>query len=180
MAFVRKKYMWLWIALLCFVPFVLLLFKGGYNSLHHDYYFVPFVPVMAILAAFGLSEMKNQRIAFIFLLAIVLEGILNQYHDFRIKSNEAQLLTLESRLDGIMERDDLIAINSPFVPTPMYFAHRKGWLCSAESLNQAEYITGLKTDGLDFIVVLKNAYEGDMQLPYEEVFSDDIIRVYKP
>ena len=180
MSFVRKKYTWLIIFMVCLVPFCVFLVKGGSNSLHHDYYFIPFVPLMALMAAYGLSEIKNQRVALLLLLVISVEGILNQYHDFRIKPGEATMLSLESKLDGIMQRDAVIAVNSPFVPTPMYFAHRKGWLCSKENLYSVSYIDELKSHGLNYIVVMRDLYEGDLQLPYAEVYNDELIRVYQP
>ncbi len=88
--------------------------------------------------------------------AIAIEGIANQQHDFFLKPSSQQLLNLESDLNQISQPNDLIAINSGDVPTPMYFAHRKGWIIHQDDLLNESFRDELKEKGLKFIVVLNN------------------------
>lgn len=179
-ALYKKEKQLLLIVLLSLSVLLLVLAKGGSSGLRHDYYMVPFAPVMALVAAYALYHIKWRWTATILLFAISAEGILNQYHDFRIKDGEANMLALEGILDEVNVRNDLVAINSNKVPTPMYFAHRKGWLCSNEQLQSTDYITQLKSEGLKNIVVMKIAFDGDCDLPYSIVYEDDVVKVFKP
>ena len=88
--------------------------------------------------------------------AIAIEGIANQQHDFFLKPSAQHLLNLESDLNQISQPNDLIAINSGDVPTPMYFAHRKGWILHQEDLLNVSYLEDLKSKGVKFVVVLNN------------------------
>ena len=76
------------------------------------------------------------------------------------------MLELESELSAFSDSKDLIAINSGEVPTPMYFAHRKGWVETNQNLLNEQYISELKMKGLRFIVVLKNGFGTETSLPY--------------
>ncbi len=90
--------------------------------------------------------------------AIAIEGIANQQHDFFLKPSSQQLLNLESDLDQISQPNDLIAINSGDVPTPMYFAHRKGWILKTEDLNQEGRLKALWEKGLRYVVLINDRF----------------------
>jgi hypothetical protein len=145
-----------WILLVTFFSFSIVILKAGYTFPHHSYYIIPFVPVMALVAGFGLSSIDNKKLRIFLMTAIAIEGIANQQHDFFLKPNSQQLLNLESDLNQISQPNDLIAINSGDVPSPMYFAHRKGWIIHQDDLLNASYLKDLKSKGLKFIVVLNN------------------------
>ncbi len=179
-AFYKKEKRILSVLLLTFLFTLLVLAKGGYNALKHDYYLVPFVPTMALLAAYALAQLPQKKWALFLILVIVTEGLLNQLHDFRIKPNEAQMLQLEAILNSQSAPNELIAINSPVVPTPMYFAHRKGWLCANSDLQNNEHVQQLKQQGMHSIVILKNAYDGNCALPYAIEFENEWVKVYRP
>lgn len=164
---------------LTFLSFCVIIFKAGYTFSHHSYYIIPFVPVMALIAGYGLTTTKNSKIAFIFLLAICVEGIANQQHDFIIKENDKGIVNLEKDLDAISSRNDLILINSGNLPTPMYFSHRKGWVDSNEKITDKKYIESLKSKGLKFIVVLKRSFGSEVFLPqYNKVFDNEDYCIY--
>jgi 4-amino-4-deoxy-L-arabinose transferase-like glycosyltransferase len=98
MAIKKKATMVIYTFALSFVGFLVIIFKAGYIFPHHSYYIIPFVPVMALLAGYGLTQIKNKKIAFILLLIISLEGLLGQQHDFRIKEKEMALLISKPNL----------------------------------------------------------------------------------
>jgi hypothetical protein len=59
---VKDKNKWLTaVFVLSSAAFLLLMIKSGRNFYHHNYYIIPFVPVMALIAGYGLSKIKRSR-----------------------------------------------------------------------------------------------------------------------
>lgn len=165
------------VLLLCFLAFLLIIFKAGYTFSHHSYYIIPFVPVMALVAAYGLSALSNRLHEYGLLLAVGLIGILNQYHDVIIRPEEKALLSLESKLDSVSTSQGLILINSGRYPTPMYFAHRRGWIASNENIDSV-YINELKPKGLSYVVILKESFGSPMKLNLQKVYENKHYLIY--
>ncbi|MEN9333783.1 MAG: hypothetical protein RLY35_963 [Bacteroidota bacterium] len=155
-AYHQKERRIFWILAVTLCSFSIVILKAGYTFPHHSYYIIPFVPVMALVAGFGLSSIHNKKLRIFLMTAIAIEGIANQQHDFFLKPSSQQLLNLESDLNQISQPNDLIAINSGDVPTPMYFAHRKGWIIHQDDLLNVSYLNEMKSKGLKFVVVLNN------------------------
>lgn len=177
---VRKdKHMSLF-GLVSLVMFLILILKAGDNFVRHSYYMIPFIPVMAVFAALALVNIQSEKLAVVLLALIMIEGILNQQHDFRLKEKDLPLLNLEAVLADYSAADELVAINSGEYPTPMYFAHRKGWVCSNQMLSDTNYVNGLSDNGLKTIIILKRSFGTDLLLPYAEVYNDADFRIYKP
>ncbi|HOI32550.1 MAG TPA: glycosyltransferase family 39 protein [Bacteroidales bacterium] len=173
----RKIYL---IFILTFISFLIIIFKAGHTFAYHSYYIVPFVPVMALIAGYGLSSIRNSKLAIILLIALSVEGIANQQHDFRIKDKDKELLSLEDDLNKVSLPDDLILINSGEYPTPMYFAHRKGWVNSNEQIRDTNYIESLKDKGLKFVVILKKSFGNEISLSsYKKVFENEDYCIYE-
>jgi hypothetical protein len=165
---------------LTFVSFAVIILKSGYTFLHHNYYIIPFVPIMALVTGYGLSKMKYSKIAFIILIVISVEGIANHQHDFRIKEKDKRILNLEKDLDSVSFQNDLILINSGYLPTPMYFAHRKGWINTNENIQDEKYIENLKYKGLKYIVILKRSFGTEIVLEkYNKVLENEDYCIYK-
>lgn len=179
-AVVKKDWKIFMVFILCFVCFSIFILKAGYSFPHHHYYIIPFVPVMAFVAGYGLTKIKDSRVALLLLIAISVEGIANQQHDFRIKEKERKILNLENDLNTFSQQDDLILINSGTVPTPMYFAHRKGWINNNEEIEDEKYIETLKSKGLKYIVILKRSFGSEILLTqYKKVFENEDYCIYK-
>ena len=71
------------IALLCaFFGLAIVAIKAGDTFVRHDYYILPFVPFMAIAAAFALQKIPVRRWRLAALALVMLEGLANQAHDF--------------------------------------------------------------------------------------------------
>lgn len=155
-----------WTLGISFFAILIIMLKSGQTFAHHTYYMIPFLPAMALVAGVGLASFRYKTISAILLIAIIAEGTLNQIADFRIPQSHLSLLELESELSAFSDTKDLIAINSGEVPTPMYFAYRKGWVETNQNLLNEEYISELKMKGLRFIVVLKNGFGTETSLPY--------------
>ena len=178
-AFRRKEWKIVWVFMVVFIPFLVILLKAGQTFAHHSYYMLPFVPVMALVAGYALSLIGKQWITTLLLAGIVMEGLLNQMHDFRVKDKEMPVVALESVLDRVSMSSDLILINSGDYPTPMYFAHRKGWISSNEHISNEGYREELISKGLKYIVILKRTFGSDIALPEEIVFTDENYTIYR-
>jgi 4-amino-4-deoxy-L-arabinose transferase-like glycosyltransferase len=163
-----------------FLFFCVFIVKAGFNFPHHNYYIIPFVPVMALLAGYGLSVINRERVAYVLLCAIVVEGIANQYQDLGINQKNLYLTTLESTLDRHTEPASLILINSGDFPTSMYFAHRKGWVSSNENIQNPKYVDSLTQKGLKYIVILKRGLGQEIHLnEYTKLFENKNYCIYR-
>ena len=176
--FIKKERFILRITGLSFAAFLLVMMKSGWTFSHHSYYIIPFVPVMALVAGFGVASINKPKLRSVLLLAIALENVLNQHSDFMIREDRRPILKLEEVFDGFSERTDLIAINSGQNPAPMYFTHRKGWVASNEQLSDPAFLSDLQQRGCKYLLVLKRAFGSDLQLDYPVVFDDENYRIY--
>lgn len=179
LAFIHGKRLLLAVFVLSALSFSVIVFKAGLTFYHHNYYIIPFVPVMALTAGYGLSLIKKKWIGIILLVAIAIEGTINQQHDFRIKEKNLALMNLESDLDGFTDREDLILINSGDYPTPMYFAHRKGWVASNEQLLKSGYLDSLQRKGLKAVVILKNSFSHEIPINAEQALDNENYSIYR-
>lgn len=159
----NKAHIYLWVAGIGFLGFLPIMLKGGFTFYHHSYYIVPFVPVMALLSGYGIQQLPQDRYRYIVLAAIGIEGFLNHIDDFRIKEHMLPILSLESEMETHSKKQDLILINSGEFPTPMYFAHRKGWVDYNEKIEKRPYIDSLSNLGLKHILILKRAFGTETQ-----------------
>lgn len=178
-AIVNKAKLVLSIFIISFTTFCIIIFKAGFTFPHHSYYIIPFAPIMAFVAGYGLSKIKYSRIAVVLMILIAIEGVLNQQHDFRIKDKEMFLINLDAELDKISNKDDLFIINSGEYPTPMYFSHRKGWINSNDEIKNVEHLKNLKDKGLKYILILKNSFGTNLKLELPIVLDNTNYCVYK-
>lgn len=192
----KKPLVWFLMSSLLFLGFM---FRAGENFVRHSYYMVPFIPVMAVVAAQGLSWLsagfmqntgttkanvtakpRRQWMPTVLLALVMLEGVLNQQHDLRIKDESKALLRLETLMDSLDPSGGLVAVNSGQYPTPLYFTHRKGWLLENHQITNEKLTDSLKTLGLKKIIVLKKVFGTPISLNKTLLFDDDDFRVYEP
>jgi hypothetical protein len=160
------------------------MFKAGFAFHHHNYYIIPFAPVMALVSAYGILKIKFQntkydRLKYVFLVAISLEGTINYNDDFFIKEDDYRIFFLEKDLDKCGHKKDLILINSGNKPTPIYYAHRKGWVTFNDSIKNLVYLNKLKRKGLKFIVILKKSFGDEIILDYPICYSNAYYTIYE-
>lgn len=157
--------------------FILVVLKAGWTFHHHNYYVLAFIPVYVIPIAKFL-EYQPSRLKVFFLLIMGIEGIASQYHEFRIKDDFAALLELESSLDSLSSRKDLIVLNSGNYPTPMYFAHRKGWTLSNEVLQNPENLKLTEEKGAKYVVILKKVFGSNIDLDLTLIVDNENYKIY--
>lgn len=159
--------------------FLFVMLKSGSVFYNHAYYIVPFVPAMALLAGYGLSLPGRRLWAAVALLIIGAENIATRFSDYHINPAYQSILALEEDLDRFSKRSDLVLINSGQVPTPMYFAHRRGWLAGNSQMSSPQFIDSLRRKQLRYIVVLKQVFGQDMTLNYPVQLDKPAYRIYK-
>jgi hypothetical protein len=177
---IRKK-MWygLLVFLLPFVSFLILLVKTGTSILGDHYYILTAIPAMAFITGYGLAQLKNKKLATIILALISVECLAAQIYDFRIRQPFRSLENLETIMDTISRRNDLIAVNADFHnPTAMYFTHRRGWVAPNNVLSDINYLNDIRDKGCKYILVVKKLY-GDLSLEYPVVYDTEYFKIYK-
>lgn len=163
------------ILVITFTFFIFILKTGSVFPLH-SYYIIPFTPVMALIAGYGLF-MFPVKYLYIPLLLISLEGIANQQHDFFTKKSERYKLQLEDMTTKIVGKNELIVINGGPSPQEIYFAHRKGWTVDNEKIN-VEDLTHLKESGAKYLIINKNSYSSTIGF-YPKIYSGTNYDFYK-
>lgn len=165
---------------LTFAVFLIYIFKSGFFFYHHNYYIIPFVPVMALVAGYTISLIQKKWLLLVVLLTGVTESIANQQHDFFIKDSEKYKLTLESITDTYSGRNDLILINGDGNPQLMYLAHRKGWMCSNDQLSDTTYINAVVNKSCRVAVINKHSEPNTAYLDstFNKVFDNDDFRIF--
>ncbi|MFB6258708.1 MAG: ArnT family glycosyltransferase [Flavobacteriales bacterium] len=169
LAFIRKERKLL-VALGIGIPaFLLFMIKAGVQFPKHDYYVAPFVPLMALLAAYFIERLPRPRwIGGLLLTAIVVEGVANRYHTVRLHEKHRELIELEADMEKISDPGDLIMVNSGRNPTPLYFAHRKGWLANNKRIKERSYLKEHIQKGCEYLLILKKSFTGPVEPPLGE------------
>ena len=137
---------------------------------------------MAFIMGTALAEIKYKPAIAGIIAIVCIECIANQVHALQIRQTFKSLENLESILDEVSsERTDLIVINGDTFanPTPMYFAHRHGWVVTNETLLEAGYIDSLKSKGCKYVVVLKKLFGTDLNLDLQKVHDSEYFKIYK-
>lgn len=164
LAFLKKEYLLLYILLLTLLPFAVFIVKAGFTFYHHNYYIIPFVPVMALFAGFSLQAIPNKKLSVAAIGIVAIEGIANQQHEFFVKEKDWYRTEFEAVADSIVPQNALIVIDGGRNPADLYFTNRKGWTYYPERFNRA-LLDSLKDKGCEFYFQNKNYYTNDQEIP---------------
>lgn len=167
----QREHALLTVLALAALGFTVIMLKAGQQFWKHAYYVLPFVPIMALLAGWCLAKVRSAAWRTALLSVVAMEGIASQWQDFRISPTQAPLLQVEALLDEIGDRNDLIIVNSGSIPTPIYFAHRRGWTANGSDLARSSYCDSLVQRGARWLVNIHAGYE-------EVVHSERPVAVY--
>ncbi|RME07428.1 MAG: hypothetical protein D6816_06665, partial [Bacteroidetes bacterium] len=162
----------LWL-LLSFV-FLFYMFKAGASFYHHNYYIVPFSPVMALVASVAICHIRKVKWRVLLLLAVLAEGIGNQQDAFRIRDDEKPKLSLETIADSLSQRQDLVSFfTDDGNPQELYFAHRKGWVSNRAELLNPDYIELLRSKGCRLIFINRRQWAAEPPPGLPLVYEDE-------
>jgi len=175
--FRKKDFRMQYVFLSVFVFFLLYIFKSGYFFFHHNYYIIPFVPVMALLSGYFVSHINKKWIVLFLIAGGITESVANQQHDFFIKKSEIYKSKLESIADSVSQRNDLIVINGNMNPQQIYLSHRKGFTCTDAQLLDSTYLKSIAVENCRYVFINKHTFQGT--LPLTRVYRDDDFDVFK-
>ncbi len=157
------------------LSFFAFMVKAGYGFSTHEYYTIPFVPVMAFVAGIGIAKLPSLKWRWLLVAFIMIEGIANQYHDFILKDSEKYKLTYEKIADENIPHNAFVAVNSGPNPQELYFLHRKG-----KAMHSMEIFNGineLRLQGFGFI--LWNKHHASERLLLAPKFENEHIILYE-
>ena len=157
--------------------FGLMLKAGGTFSMH-VYYVIPYVPMMGLLAGYGLSQaISSWIIQVLILIAIATEAIYFHKTDFFIPWQSKKFLNLEEITDKYVPKDSRIIVNnSGGSPVMMYFAHRRGWTVD-DRMKDTAWVNGEATVGLHYLIIDRSKWRDS--LPYPKLYEDNEFQIYK-
>ncbi len=151
--------------------------KSGRHFVFQHYYMIPLSPLFAALGAHFLMSISNRKLIWVFALGVVVEGLANQIHDFRIHQHNLYKMKLEHLAADYVPKGELIVINGEGNPQELYLSHRKGWVCESARLHDAAYLKGVFSSGARYVVVNQHRFNED--LPFELIYSDEDYFIYK-
>lgn len=155
---------------------IIYILKAGFFFHHHNYYIIPLVPMMALLAGYGLTQVKSNKIIIALLLLSVGESVANQQHDFTPKQKNIYKLKLEEIISKNIPQNDKLIVKSEGSPQLLYFSNRKGWLRSASDLSNQQKVDELIESGADFLLV--DQHEGSFPFHAKVVYEDEDFILY--
>jgi hypothetical protein len=172
----KQKFLTLGISIITAV-FFLFIIKTGAVFPQHNYYIIPFTPIMALLSGYAIATLRL-KVQYIFLAIITIEGIANQQHDFFIKDSSLYKLDLENITKEFIPSEDLIVINGGQSPQDIYFSHRKGWTIDNTNLVNPHFIDSLTNLGAKYLVVDISQINGEF-IEYQSIYTDNNYVIYK-
>lgn len=177
MAVKTKMKLLLHIFISVFILFVLFAIKTGEIMPTHSYYIIPFVPVLALLAGWGLQKFPKKNIATVILSLIVIEGTLNQIHDLSYKKSQDYLLNLTAVVEKTSRKNDLIAVNGSLNPQMIYFAHRKGLSLSMDDIQSPNFKNRMIKEKIKYLYFYTHNNSVKIDLPI--IYQTDNYIVYR-
>ncbi len=172
----KHKLLKLGIGIITFV-FILFIIKTGAIFPAHNYYIIPFTPIMALLAGYFIAQIPL-KYQYILLILIGIEGIANQKQDFFIKDSQLYKLGLQEMTDKLIANDDLIVINGGPSPQDIYFSHKKGWTTDNDKIMNHFFLDSLTNLGAKYLIIDKSDFDHKFS-QYESVYADNNYDIYK-
>lgn len=162
-AFRNKDKLLQMITLLISIVFFFFMMKTGDVFSFHSYYIIPYTPLMALIAGYGISQFKVKW-QYIILIIISIEAIANQQDDFFIKDSERCKLNYEQIANNISDKHDLVIVTGGLNPITMYFLHRKGWSVYNDALTDSVKMEEMHKEGAKYVFVDRKQYSGNLSL----------------
>lgn len=160
------------------VILIFFMLKTGSVFSGHKYYIIPYVPLMSLLAGYGLSMISRWPYLFYGLLTVLtIEAISIHKADFFLPAENKKYLRLKSITDQHVPKTDRILVNGgEGQPWMMFMAHRRGWTVT-DRMQDTAWVNGEYTVGLKYLLIDKAKWQDT--LPYPVLHDDDDFRLYK-
>ena len=157
--------------------FVVFIIKTGSVFPLHNYYIIPFTPIMALIAGYAISKFST-KYQWMVLVLIAIEGIANQQHDFFIKDSKRYKLELDEITSKKIPSNELIVINGGPSPQDIYFSHRKGWTAHNHDVVRPAYIDSLNSLGAHYLIIDKHRLEQTIN-GMKSIYEDENYLIYE-
>jgi 4-amino-4-deoxy-L-arabinose transferase-like glycosyltransferase len=175
---IKKEINSLIISVLYFGAFLLYAVKSGHYFVHHNYYMIPLIPLMAFWVGWGIGLIQNKKLQKFILFLGLIESFANQQHDFYIKVEEYEKLKLEAIFDKFSKRTDLIAVNGNKNPQLLYFTHRKGWNLDNKDFKNQNLLNDIKVKGCKYILIQKSEEINNLEIG-KIIFENHFFVIYE-
>ncbi len=173
-----KKFLLSGVFLLGTLLFLMFISKTGDVFSLHTYYMLPYVPIMALMAAFGIVSFIPRKWAYLILAFVFIEGFANQQHELRLRTQDFHLVELEEKIiNANIPADQKIATSGGLNPMLMYFAHRRGWSLSEKEISNPQYLQQIKKEGCQYLLIYMKDFQE--QLDLKIIHKDDHYTLYK-
>ncbi len=176
MTIVKENKILIYVLILTSITLFFYMLKTGVVFSKHSYYIIPYTPIMALIAGFGLTIFKSKW-QYILLLLISIEAIANQNDDFFLKEERKAMISWESIANEYTTPNEPIVVSGHLDPMTMYFVHRKGWSVSNETLADTSKLYLLEAKGAKYLFVNTKQYNGKIDL--DLIKSYGTLNVYK-
>lgn len=161
-----RQYLFLFFASLLVLLFFAV--KTGEVFPTHNYYVIPFVPIMAVMTSLGLNIIPQQNYRIAAMAMIAFEALLNQASDFYIREDRKAFLRLEECIAQSIPQTDTIAVYTEGNPVLPYFLHRTCIRVNAKYLTKTEYLPFRRS--LHYFVALKEELP---ETPFKVIQPDE-------
>lgn len=181
-ALIKKQTQLLLPVLAWLVVSMVFILKAGFIFSTHDYYTVPLVPMMAILAAYAFSILKaaiRNYLMIPVLLGVCFFSIKRQTIWYNtVPPYDMSLNRLEALVDSVVPKNAKVVANDiGFSPVIMFWSHRKGVLLDNNQIKLPGYLSGKADQGATYAIVSK--FNLKDSLPFEVALDDIDFRIYK-
>lgn len=161
--------------------FLVFMLQVGKVFSGHEYYVIPYVPIMALMAGRALSHLvQNDWLFWVVLAALASFAVYLKKDDFFIPWQDQKFLKLEQITNSVVPPGEkILVITHPVnLPTMMYAAHRRGWAEAdlSRGANPA-YLDGEATVGLHYAIADRTKLTDS--LPYPKLYEDNDFQIYK-
>lgn len=174
--FKNKNKMMIKLFTLLGLSFFVFILKSGYNFVHHSYYIIPFVPVLALLAGYGLEQIQNRRLLLILLTIFSIDNFFRHQHDLRIPKRDLYRLSLPAVIEQNIPVGELIATNGGGSSVDIYNLGRRGYSLAEEELTTENFAI-LKQRGIKYFVL--NRHGSQKELPEKLLFQNQDLSIYQ-
>ncbi|MBP6184895.1 MAG: glycosyltransferase family 39 protein [Saprospiraceae bacterium] len=162
------------------VLFFLFILKTGAVFPNHNYYVIPYTPLMAFFIGYLFANSSSN---FFWPLTILLLMLFPSFSANRKASfnpfENRYLLRLEEIVNKYVNKSDKVMVNNGmFNPTLMFYTRRKGWTVNQDVVSKVDWMPDFKRDGLKYIVIDRHLLNDT--LPFSLVYEDQDFRIYKP
>ncbi|MFZ4715226.1 MAG: ArnT family glycosyltransferase [Bacteriovoracaceae bacterium] len=171
----KDKLMWQLLILLS-GSFGVFILKSGYNFIHHSYYIIPFVPVLSMLAGYGLEQIKQKKVVLLLLVVFSVDNFFRHQHDLRTPKRDHYRFGVPAIIDKYIPKDVLVAVNGGASPVDMYNLGRRGYSLEEPELT-VENFALLKQRGVGFFVI--NRHGTKTELNEKEIFRNEDLIIYQ-